>query len=109
MKKLIFLLFPVILAFSCKEDDLSTNMPACIQDQWEAWDFSIDIYSYTYRDQTVYYFPPQCCDIPSVLFDRNCNIICNPDGGWTGGGDGRCPDFFEERTDEQLIPAKNDP
>jgi len=109
MKKIILTLLLVFLAISCRKDEHSTDIPACIRDRWDAWDSSFDIYSYTYRDQTVYYFPPQCCDIPSVLYDKNCNIICNPDGGWTGGGDGLCPDFFSERTDELLIPARNNP
>lgn len=39
----------------------------------------------------------------SRLFDENCNRICAPDGGKTGKGDGKCPDFFEKRTDEKLV------
>jgi len=61
------------------------------------------IWEYTYRDQTVYYVPPQCCDQFSTLYDFKGNIMCAPDGGFTGNGDGKCPDFFEKRTDEKLI------
>ena len=61
------------------------------------------IWCYEYKGQTVYYVPPQCCDQFSKLYDANGNIICAPDGGFTGRGDGRCPDFFEERTNEKLI------
>jgi hypothetical protein len=49
-----------------------------------------------YKGQTVYYRPPRCCDISSSLYDENGNIICSPDGGFTGRGDGKCPDFFYE-------------
>jgi len=61
------------------------------------------IWRYNYNGERVYYVPPQCCDQFSALYDNQGNIICAPDGGFTGAGDGRCPDFFSKRTDEQLI------
>jgi len=61
------------------------------------------IWQYTYKGQTVYYFPPQCCDQFSMLYDANMQVICAPDGGLTGKGDGKCPDFIQERKDEKLI------
>ena len=39
----------------------------------------------------------------STLYDENCNKICSPDGGIAGNGDGLCPDFFTNRTNERLI------
>lgn len=61
------------------------------------------IYRYTYKEQEVYYLTGRCCDIPSKLYDMYGNVLCEPDGGITGKGDGRCPDFFEQRKDETLI------
>lgn len=61
------------------------------------------IWQYTYNNQIVFYVPPQCCDQFSILYDEEGNEICAPDGGLTGNGDGRCPDFFEKRTNEKLI------
>jgi len=61
------------------------------------------IWRYQYRGQTVYYIPPQCCDQYSQLFDAKGGLLCAPDGGLSGSGDGRCPEFFKERTEEQLI------
>ncbi len=61
------------------------------------------IWSYEYNGQGVYFIPAQCCDMYSTLYDANGNIICAPDGGLTGKGDGKCPDFFSQRTNEQLI------
>jgi hypothetical protein len=61
------------------------------------------IWRYTYQDQKVYYIPPQCCDQFSVLYDSNGNIICAPDGGFSGSGDGQCPNFFKDRKNEKLI------
>ena len=61
------------------------------------------IYSYEYNGRVVYYLSPQCCDIQSKLYNANGIVICHPDGGVDGGGDGRCDDFLAERTDETLI------
>ena len=58
---------------------------------------------YEYQGQVVYYLPPRCCDIPSNLYDADGNIICHPDGGFSGGGDGRCPTFFAERKNEVIV------
>ncbi|MBP7370165.1 MAG: hypothetical protein KA902_01880 [Arenimonas sp.] len=64
---------------------------------------ALSIWQYRYKGQVVYYFPPQCCDIPSNLLDEHQNKICSPDGGMTGNGDGRCTDFYTTRTDEKLL------
>ncbi len=61
------------------------------------------IIRYFYDGATVYYLPPRCCDIRSVLYDVDGNIICHPDGGITGSGDGQCPDFRDTKTDEVII------
>ena len=61
------------------------------------------IWRYRYKGALVYYVPPSCCDIPSELYDQAGNVICSPDGGLTGKGDGRCPDFFAARTDEVAV------
>ena len=61
------------------------------------------IWRYRYKGQDVYYVPPSCCDVPGELYDSSGNFICAPDGGITGTGDGKCPDFFDARTDEQRV------
>lgn len=58
---------------------------------------------YDYRDETVYYLPARCCDIPSNVYSAAGVIICHADGGLTGGGDGRCSDFFSARKNEKVI------
>ena len=55
----------------------------------------LSITQYAYNDQIVYFVPQRCCDIFSDLYDAFGNIIAHPDGGITGGGDGRASDFFE--------------
>ena len=61
------------------------------------------IMSFRYRDQAVYYVPPSCCDQPSVLYDAKGEVLCAPDGGMTGRGDGRCADFYQQRSEESLV------
>lgn len=58
---------------------------------------------YWYRNQVVYFLPDQCCDVGSVLYDADGVVLCSPSGGLAGGGDGRCPDFFDEREDEEIV------
>ncbi len=61
------------------------------------------IWRYDYNGQSVYYVPAQCCDQYSALYDASGAVLCAPDGGIAGKGDGKCSDFFEKRTNEQLI------
>lgn len=58
---------------------------------------------YEYAGATVYYVPPHCCDVASSLYDESGTLICGPDGGLTGRGDGRCPDFWAARRNEKII------
>ncbi|PVY40462.1 DUF6970 domain-containing protein [Pontibacter virosus] len=61
------------------------------------------VYRYTYNEQEVYYLTSRCCDIPSKVYDTEGNLLCEPEGGITGQGDGRCADFLDARTNETLI------
>lgn len=65
------------------------------------------VWQYEYNGQTVYYIPPYCCDMYGTLYNSNCEIICHPDGGFTGKGDGRCTDFSSKRKNEKLIWKDN--
>lgn len=55
-----------------------------------------EIWRYTYRGESVFYVPlsrTSCCDRLSVLYDAEGEVICRPDGGFSGEGDGKCPGF----------------
>ncbi|MBD3300431.1 MAG: hypothetical protein GF347_03705 [Candidatus Moranbacteria bacterium] len=61
----------------------------------------------SYKNQTVYYLPARCCDIASILYNENGDMICSPDGGYYNEGDGKCPDFFKEKKDCEYIWKDN--
>lgn len=61
------------------------------------------IWRYRYRGETVYFRPLRCCDVMSDLFDDRGALLCHPDGGIGGNGDGRCADFFTQRSREEQI------
>ncbi|MEJ5963330.1 DUF6970 domain-containing protein [Pedobacter immunditicola] len=109
--KTIILIITILISVlgGCEKKGLSSDIPACIYEQIkkiqaeEVRNPPGSIWQYEYNGKTVYYVPAYCCDIESKLFDKNCNIICSPDGGFTGKGDGKCPDFFTNRKNEKLI------
>ena len=63
-----------------------------------------EIVEYEYQGRLVYFVPVyRCCDFFSDLYDREGTVICHPDGGIVGHGDGRCPDFFARRSHARLV------
>lgn len=62
------------------------------------------VWQYRYKGQLVYYVPRlTCCDIMSQLYTSSGELICQPDGGMAGSGDGKCPSFFVERVDGRQL------
>ncbi len=61
------------------------------------------ILSYNYGGQTVYYQSAPCCDQFSQVFDSQGRLVCQPEGGITGKGDGKCRDFDKTKTNEKLV------
>jgi len=61
------------------------------------------VWRYKYAGTTVYYMPPRCCDIASELYDEDGKLLCKPDGGFTGRGNGGCPDFASEGEKQDLL------
>ena len=72
------------------EAEPATNPPALIA-------------RYQYQGRLVYFVPSRCCDRWSDLYEADGMLRCHPDGGLTGRGDGRCPDFLAQRKSEQII------
>ncbi len=109
MKYIFVSLLVIFCACKTTQKSSSTELPGFIKDkivtftQNPVTDPPRSIFSYSYNGKTVYFIIAPCCDIPSQLFDDAGNLICHPDGGITGKGDGKCSDFFQTRTDEKLI------
>jgi hypothetical protein len=64
---------------------------------------SVQIIRYRFDGAYVYYITPACCDLYGTVLDEQCEAICAPDGGFTGRGDGKCPDFFDKAKDAHQI------
>jgi hypothetical protein len=101
------MLFVFLQSQSCKKGTI--KIPACIQDKIEAiqqqpvFNPPGTVYRYLYEDKYVYLFSSNCCDQYNYLYDKDCNIICAPSGGFTGRGDGRCSNFDQMASDKTLI------
>jgi len=111
LKLLLFIpFFAILFLFTqCKTSQLPADVPSCIKkmirqiEKDSIRNPAASVWQYQYNGNTVYYIPPYCCDLMGQLFDSNCNLICNPDGGITGAGDGKCRDFISKRSNERLI------
>ena len=71
------------------ESEPAANPPASLA-RWE------------YASGVFYYLSPRCCDAFSNLYDSVGTLICHPDGGITGQGDGRCP-AIGARLSEEIV------
>jgi acyl-homoserine-lactone acylase len=61
------------------------------------------ISKYQFRGNAVYFVPARCCDIASTLYSADGTVLCHPDGGLMGKGDGKCPTFFAERKEGKIV------
>lgn len=105
----LVLFFLMMLNFSCDEIIDEDGATSCIREKIEKFkrdpltNPAREVYSYQYKGKTVYYITSECCDQYNYVYDVNCNIICAPDGGFAGTGDGKCTDFYEIATNKTLI------
>ena len=63
----------------------------------------IRVLSYEYKGQLVYFESAPCCDQYSTVYDTRGRVLCHPDGGITGKGDGECADFDKNKSKEMLV------
>lgn len=84
-------------------------MPTCIKNKIdsfklkEAHEKPQRVFEYMYKGKKVYYVVMPCCDFYNEVYDANCKFLGAPDGGFTGKGDGKIPDFFTEAKSEKLV------
>ena len=89
----------------------TTGLPTCIKnkiDSFKAKDAHErpqKVVEYLYKGKKVYYVVMPCCDFFNEVYDAKCNFLGSPDGGFTGKGDGKLPDFFAAAKGEKLIWA----
>lgn len=57
----------------------------------------IAVWEWPYQGRTVYEVQPGCCDRFNELYDAKGTYLCAPSGGFTGRGDGKCPDAVAAR------------
>lgn len=103
----------LLVFISCTKDKptgtTNTPLPSCISqriEQIKAEDPGsprTEIWKYNYNNKVVYFITASCCDNMSDLYDEKCNLLCHPDGGLTGQGDGGCSDFFTARINGTLV------
>jgi hypothetical protein len=76
-------------------------LPTCIKNKIdsfklkEAHERPQRVVEYMYKGKKVYYVVMPCCDFFNEVYDENCKYLGAPDGGFTGRGDGKLPDFTE--------------
>jgi Domain of unknown function (DUF6970) len=114
MRTLILILISSIL-LQCHSqknvntDEGDTGIPVWLQEKIDTYvakpveNPPIEIHKYEYNGQTTYYITAPCCDQFSALYDKDGKIICSPDGGITGKGDGKCPEFREKAKHVKLV------
>lgn len=97
----IVLIIPALLLFlgSCQKLKLPNEVPVCIEKKIKKikrekeWNPPAEVWRWETGGVVYYYFTADCCDQLNFLYDENCQIVCAPDGGFTGAGDGNCPTF----------------
>mgnify|MGYP006378020033 FL=1 len=80
----------------------AAKLPTCIKNKLDYFKLKEiherpqKMIEYTYKGKKVYYVVMPCCDFFNEVYDENCNYLGAPDGGFTGKGDGKIPDFTEQ-------------
>ncbi|MGJ8592588.1 MAG: DUF6970 domain-containing protein [Aquaticitalea sp.] len=95
----MYILLILISLFSCKPTQQKSEQPSCISEKVESLKSQpvqnppAEVWKWESEGNIFYYFNAACCDQFSKLYNEKCEIVCAPDGGMTGRGDGKCPDF----------------
>jgi hypothetical protein len=98
--KMFFIPLMAILAIAC-DDGPGSRIPECMDQKIAALKHqpvrnpaaSITMITTT-KGEIYFYVPPYCCDFYGELYDDQCNLVCYPDGGLSGQGNGICPEYL---------------
>lgn len=97
-----------------KMPSLEFALPTCMKNKIdsfklkEAHERPQRVIEYVYKGKKVYYVVMPCCDFFNEVYDEKCNYLGAPDGGFTGKGDGKIPDFAEEAKNKKLVWGKSE-
>lgn len=87
----------------------STELPTWLQlriDEFEtgpARAAPIAIWQITSKGKAAYFFVAPCCDRYNPLYGESGQLLCHPNGGIHGRGDGECPQPADLRTPVSFI------
>ena len=112
-------MFLAMLCASCAESDprapaprpdsSSTSLPEWLRmkigefETLPADRAPLGIWRITHNGQPAFYLVSPCCDQYNPLFSVEGSEICNPSGGFTGKGDGKCPKPMDQGTRAALV------
>ena len=98
--KILFGIMGLLFLFSaCKKLEINEDVPTCIEKKikdisnQDKWNPPAEVWKWEANGELYYYFSSNCCDEFNFIYNENCDVICAPDGGFTGTGDGNCPDL----------------
>jgi len=105
----LFIAFTVFISF-CSNPSEPKDKPVWLNTflhkMEQEHNYPVEIWKYDWNGKTVYYSIADCCDQFNHLLDEDGKVICSPNGGYTGNGDGKCPDFWNEKKNGKLIWKK---
>lgn len=99
VKIIITLLLFTLTITSCEKLALNKDVPNCVErkikkiKKEKVQNPPAKVWEWKVNGETYYYITSDCCDQFNYLYDDKCNEICAPDGGFSGSGDGKCPQF----------------
>ena len=110
MKNIIVISFGIFLLASCAPKNQGMiNMPSCLATKIDSIKKNPEaslpqsVIQYSYKGAPVYYVTAGCCDKFNDVYDDNCKNLGAPDGGITGKGDGKLPDFYAMATNKKVV------
>lgn len=89
----------LFLCSACKSTDKKSSIPLCVKQQIETFKKEplrnppAEVWQWETNNKTYFYINSPCCDQFNYLYSDTCEVLCAPDGGFTGKGDLKCPDF----------------
>lgn len=85
------------------------NVPSCLSAKIDSIKRNANvnppqsIIQYSYKGAPVYYVTAGCCDQFNTVYNNKCEYLGAPDGGVTGKGDNKLPDFFANATNKKVV------